>query len=56
MIKEDEKAISIDEEYSGLVETLYLMSVPGLAESILESAKSPRDEWIEASEINWDNV
>jgi antitoxin YefM len=38
------------EDYESLQETLAIYSVPGLAESILEASKSPREEWISHEE------
>lgn len=32
-----------EEEYNGMLETLRLMSVPGMTESILEAAKEPTE-------------
>ncbi|CAK6518654.1 type II toxin-antitoxin system Phd/YefM family antitoxin [Rickettsia helvetica] len=34
------------EEYEGLQETLYLYSIPGLVERILEASKEPLEECI----------
>lgn len=35
-----------EEEYNGMMETLYLMSVPGMVESIKEAANEPIEECI----------
>ena len=40
------------EEYSSLIETAYINSVPGLAESIIEGANTPIGELIE---VDWRN-
>jgi len=40
------------EEWSGLQETLYLQSIPGLADSINEARESPASERLES--IGWD--
>ena len=42
------------EEWSGLLETLYLQSVPGMTESIEEARKTPAYERLE--DIGWDIV
>lgn len=39
---------------SGLIETLYLMSIPGMKESILEGSKEPLENFSE--EIDWDDL
>lgn len=36
--------IMSEEDYRGIMETLYLTSIPGMKESILEGAKEPVDE------------
>jgi len=42
------KAVLISEEdYRAMVETLYIMSVPGLKESILEMNNKPLEEYSE---------
>ena len=41
-----------EEEYNGLMETLYLYSIPGMKESIVEGMKTPLDECVE---IDWEN-
>lgn len=33
-----------EEEYNGMLETLRLMSIPGMVESIIEAAKEPTEE------------
>lgn len=42
------------EDWSAIQETLYLLSIPGIRESILESDKVPLDQWKEAEDIGWD--
>lgn len=42
-----------EEDYNGLMETLYLCSIPGLRESILEGANTPTSELIPESEVQW---
>ena len=36
--------IMSEEDYRGIMETLYLTSIPGMKESIFEGAKEPVDE------------
>lgn len=40
-----------EEDWNAIQETLYLCSVPGLRESILEAAKEPLEESVE--ELDW---
>lgn len=43
-----------EEDYTGMVETLYLMSVPGMVESIKKSANEPIEEYsMYNSEEEW---
>ena len=39
-----------EEDYNGLMETLYLCSVPGMKESLIEGAKMPVEECVE---LDW---
>lgn len=45
--------ISMD-EWSGIQETLYLASIPGMVDSIKAAAAESLDDGIPASEVNWD--
>lgn len=36
-----------EEEYNGLLETLYLSSIPGMKESIIEGLNTPIEECVE---------
>ena len=36
------------------METLYLVNIPGMAESILEAAKEPLDEGTDMEDLDWD--
>lgn len=50
----DGNAIVISEDdYNGLMETLFICSVPNLKEEILEGMKTPVADCIPASEVNW---
>lgn len=42
--KNGNAVIMSEEDYRGIMETLYLTSIPGMKESILEGAKEPVDE------------
>jgi PHD/YefM family antitoxin component YafN of YafNO toxin-antitoxin module len=43
-----------DEEWRGIQETLHLKSIPGMWESIIESANAPDSEFIDADSVMWD--
>jgi len=46
------KAVLLSEEdYSGLMETLYLTSIPGLKEELIKSRNSPIEEF--SDELDW---
>ena len=42
-----------EEDYNGLMETLYLSSIPEVKESIVEGLNTPVSECIPESEIDW---
>jgi len=42
------------DEWSGIQETLYLMSIPGMVKSIKDAANEPLEDGIDASEIIFD--
>lgn len=42
-----------EQDYRDIMETLYLESVPGLADHILAAASEPEDEAVPASEVEW---
>jgi len=42
-----------EEDYNGLMETLYIESIPGLKEEILEAANAPEEDFIDYNEVEW---
>lgn len=42
-----------EEDYNGLMETLYLTSVPGMKEKILEGLETPLEECLSDDEVQW---
>ena len=52
--KRNKVVLLSDETYRSLMETLYLMSIPGMKESILEGRKEPIENF--STEIDWDNL
>ena len=50
---DDGAAVLVNQdEWSGLVETLYLQSIPGIKESIMEGKATPLSECLD--DIGWD--
>ena len=50
----DGNAVMISEdEYNGLIETLYLTSIPGMREKLTEGLNTPLDETISEEEVLW---
>ena len=41
------------EDWASIQETLFLTSIPGMRESILEGMKAPRSEFVQESELDW---
>lgn len=47
-------AVIISEDnWNAVQETLYIMSVPHLAESIVKGGKTPLDDCLSEDEVNW---
>ena len=42
-----------EDDWNAVQETLYLMSVPGLTESIMEGGKMSLDECLTENEVEW---
>ena len=42
-----------EEDYYSLIETLYIESIPGLKEKIIEGGKTPIDECLTEDEVGW---
>lgn len=42
-----------EEDYRGLMETLYLSSAPGLKEELLAAAAAPDSEFVPENEVQW---
>lgn len=51
---EGKNAVLIGEDdWKAIEETIYLMSMPGMAESILLGGSTPVEECLEESEVDW---
>lgn len=42
-----------EEDYNGLMETVYLSSVPQMKETIIEGLHTPLDECLAEDEVEW---
>lgn len=51
--KNGNAVIMSEEEYNGIMETLYLTSIPGLKEQIIEGIDTPVSECATESEVEW---
>jgi PHD/YefM family antitoxin component YafN of YafNO toxin-antitoxin module len=51
--KDGNAVIISEEDYNGLMETLYLSSIPGMKERIVEGIKTPVSECIPENEVEW---
>ncbi len=43
-----------EEDWTAIQETLYLLSIPGMRESLIEGTNTPIEECKTAEEIGWD--
>jgi antitoxin YefM len=44
-----------EEDYRAMEETLYLLSIPGMRESILSASQEPIENCINANQIDWND-
>lgn len=51
--KDGNAVVISEEDYNGLMETLYLYSVPGAKENIIEGLHTPLDECLPENEVEW---
>lgn len=51
--KKGNAVIMSEEEYNGLLETLYLSSIPGMNNNLVESLKEPLDNMVNADDLEW---
>lgn len=42
-----------EEDYNNLMETLYISSIPGLKEDIVEGLKEPIEDCVDEEEVEW---
>ena len=51
--KEGNAVIISEEEYNSLVETLNLISLPGMREKLIEGLNTPIEETVKEEEVDW---
>ena len=51
--KEGNAVLLSEEDYNGLIETLYLCSIPGMEEKIVEGINTPIEDCIPEDEVEW---
>jgi len=51
--KDGNAVIISEEDYNDLMETLYLNSIPGMRENIIEGKNTPLEECIPENEVEW---
>ncbi len=42
-----------EDEWSAIEETLYLMGIPGMAESLIEGKRTPLEDCVSESDLDW---
>ena len=53
LTKHGNAVVLSEEDYNGLMETLYLSSVPDMKEKIIEGLHTPLDECLPENEVQW---
>ncbi|MBN2795827.1 MAG: type II toxin-antitoxin system Phd/YefM family antitoxin [Clostridia bacterium] len=51
--KEGNAVIISEDDYNSLIETLYISSIPGMKESLLEAKNAPDHDFVNADEVEW---
>ena len=51
--KDGNAVVLSEEDYNGLMETLYLSSIPEQKEKIVEGLNTPLDECLQENEVDW---
>lgn len=51
--KDGNVVVLSEEDYNGLMETLYLTSIPGMKEKLIEGLNTPLSECIPENEVEW---
>ena len=51
--KNGNAVVMSEEDYNDLMETLYISSIPGLKEDIIEGMKEPLEDCVDEDEMDW---
>ena len=51
--KEGNAVLLSEEDYSGSMETLYLVSMPGMREKIMEGMSTPLEDCVDEAAVEW---
>ncbi|MCD8216010.1 MAG: type II toxin-antitoxin system Phd/YefM family antitoxin [Clostridiales bacterium] len=51
--KNGNAVVMSEDEYNGLMETLYLCSIPGMEEKIIDGLNTPLEECLSEDEVDW---
>ena len=51
--KDGNAVVLSEEEYQGMLETIYLMSIPAMKEKLIEGKNTPLSECVSESEVDW---
>lgn len=42
-----------EEDYNGLMETVYLLNIPGMKEKLVEGKNTPKEDCVPEDEVKW---
>ena len=51
--KEGNAVLLSEEDYSGIMETLYIVSMPGMREKIMEGMSTPLEDCVDEAAVEW---
>ena len=51
--KDSNAVLLPEEDYSGIMETLYLVSMPGMREKIMEGMSTPLEDCVDEAAVEW---
>ena len=51
--KEGNAVLLSEEDYSGIMETPYLVSMPGMREKIMEGMSTPLEDCVDEAAVEW---
>ena len=51
--KDGNAVVISEEDYNGLIETLYLCSIPGMKEKIIEGMNTPIEDCVHEDQVQW---